>query len=170
MPESFNWWAESLGAAALVINFIGYRQADANRYRAVSAVALLCVSLHFFLLGAMAAGIGCLLASIRNVIALRYRNALVVWAFVGLNLAFLALEWWVLQHGPLIFIAYASSLVFTVGSVVLNDAHRIRQWFVLAEGLGLIYALLVGSVFGTLFNLSNLISILTKLASSRKQY
>ncbi len=35
----------------------------------------------------------------------------------------------------------------------------IRQWFVLAEVLGLIYAITVGIIFGTIFNLTNLLSI-----------
>jgi uncharacterized membrane protein len=41
---------------------------------------------------------------------------------------------------------------------VRND-RRIRQWFILAEVLGLIYAIMVGSIFGTVFNITNLLSI-----------
>ena len=62
--------AESFGALAVLLNFIGYRQNKINHYRFISALALMSVSTHFFLLGAMAAGIGCLLASIRNLIAM----------------------------------------------------------------------------------------------------
>ncbi len=61
--------AEIFGAIAVVFNFIGYRQSDINRYRFISAIALLSVSIHFFLLGAMAAGVGCMLACIRNIVA-----------------------------------------------------------------------------------------------------
>ena len=158
-----DWVAEAFGAVALVFNFIGYRQNDANHYRALSAIALLSVSIHFFMLDAMAAGIGCLMASVRNVIALKYRNPVILYFFVGLNIAFLLMEWFVLEHGPLIFVAYASSLIFTIGSIVLQDATKIRRWFVLAELLGLAYAVLVGSIFGTLFNISNLTSIFVKM-------
>lgn len=155
--------AEALGAIAVVFNFIGYRQNEVNHYRLLSAIALCSVSLHFFMLDAMAAGVGCAMASIRNIIALRYRNNAIVYFFVALNIVFLLLEWFVLQHGPMIFIAYASSLIFTVGSIVIQDAAKIRRWFVLAEILGLIYAVSVGSIFGTIFNISNLISIFVKM-------
>ncbi|MBO1254524.1 YgjV family protein [Alteromonas sp. 5E99-2] len=156
-------FAEALGALALVINFIGYRQNDMNRYRIISAVALAVVSTHFFLLGAMAAGIGCGLASLRNIVALRYRRSEVVLLFVAVNLGFLFYEWFALQHAWIIAIAYTSSLVFTIGSFVLKSATRIRQWFILAELLGLTYAILVGSIFGSIFNISNLVSIFIKL-------
>ncbi len=35
----------------------------------------------------------------------------------------------------------------------------IRQWFILAEILGLTYSIMVGSIFGTIFNITNLLSI-----------
>ena len=159
--------AEGFGALAVIFNFIGYRQNDVNRYRAISAVALLCVSIHFFMLDAMAAGVGCLIASVRNVVALKYRSALILYFFVALNIIFLLIEWFVLKHDAIIFIAYTSSLIFTVGSIVIEDAKRIRQWFLLAESLGLIYAVLVGSLFGTVFNLSNLTSIVLKFYRER---
>ncbi|MEC9480229.1 MAG: YgjV family protein, partial [Pseudomonadota bacterium] len=38
-----------------------------------------------------------------------------------------------------------------------------RKVFLVAETLGLLYAISVGSIFGTVFNVSNLISILSKL-------
>ncbi|AWL11002.1 hypothetical protein HMF8227_00506 [Saliniradius amylolyticus] len=156
-------FAEAFGAVALVVNFIGYRQNEVNRYRLISALGLMCLSTHFFLLDAMAAGIGCGLASIRNIIALRFRYLWLVYFFVALNLAFFAYEWWWLDHGWPILLAYASSLVFTLGSILIQHTHRIRQWFILAEGLGLAYALVVGSIFGSIFNISNLTSISIKL-------
>ncbi|MCW8109656.1 YgjV family protein [Alteromonas ponticola] len=162
------FWAEGFGALAVIFNFIGYRQNTVERYLMVSAVALFCVSIHFFMLDAMAAGIGCLLASIRNVVALKNRGKGVLIGFVAANLAFLAYEWFILNHGWLIFFAYSSALIFTIGSIVLRDATRIRQWFILAEILGLIYAVAVGSIFGTIFNITNLTSIITKLVQDRK--
>ncbi|MFC3093653.1 YgjV family protein [Alteromonas sediminis] len=155
--------AEAFGALAVVINFIGYRQNDINRYRVVSAIALACVSAHFFLLGAMAAGIGCMIASIRNIVAIRYRSNTILVFFVFANLAFFFYEWFGLGNGWIIILAYSSALVFTVGSIVLQNATKIRQWFILAELLGLAYALLVGSIFGSVFNISNLASIFIKL-------
>lgn len=155
--------AEGFGAVAVVLNFIGYRQQDINRYRAISAMALACVSVHFFMLGALAAGIGCLLACIRNIIAMRYRHTWIVFLFVTLNLLSLAYEWFILSHGPMILVAYASSLIFTVGTLMLQDADKLRRWFISAELLGLVYALSVGSVFGSVFNISNLVSIGLKM-------
>ncbi|GAC29228.1 YgjV family protein [Brumicola pallidula] len=151
--------AEIFGAIAVVFNFIGYRQSDINRYRVISAIALLSVSIHFFLLGAMAAGIGCMLACIRNIVATKYRGLTVLITFVTANLGFFFFELFWLDHSWTIIIAYASSLIFTVGSISLTSAKRIRQWFILAEILGLTYAIMVGSIFGTVFNITNLLSI-----------
>jgi hypothetical protein len=44
----------------------------------------------------------------------------------------------------------------------------IRQWFILAEVLGLIYAIMVGSIFGTVFNITNLLSIFYTLFQDAK--
>lgn len=98
-----------------------------------------------FMLDAMAAGVGCMLASIRNLVALKTRSHRVV-AFLSEQIWRFAYEWFVLNHGWLIIVAYSSSLIFTVGSIVLKDAKRIRQWFLVAESLGLAYSILVGSI------------------------
>ncbi|WP_088329834.1 YgjV family protein [Lacimicrobium sp. SS2-24] len=159
--------AESFGALALLIHFVGYRQNQVNRYRLISALGLLSLSTHFFLLGAMAAGIGCGLAALRNLIALRHRSMLLVIFFVVLHMLFFAYEWWWLNHGAEIILAYISAIIFTLGSILLQRTHSIRKWFILAEGLGLAYAVIVGSVFGSLFNISNLLSIAIKLYQDR---
>ncbi|MGX5914228.1 YgjV family protein [Aliidiomarina sp. Khilg15.8] len=163
-----NFSIEILGALALITNFIGYRQNTINRYRLVSALALAFLSWHFFLLGAMAAGIGLALGAIRNIVALKYRQRRILYLFVLLNVLFCLWEWFVMGNSALLFIAYASSLIFTVGSIALESAASIRRWFILAEALGLLYAILVGSVFGVLFNISNLTSIFLKLRSDAK--
>lgn len=156
------------GALALVFNFIGYRQNTVNRYRLVSAFALAFLSCHFFLLGAMAAGITLALGAVRNIVAMKYRQRWILYLFVLLNILFCLWEFFIVGNSALLFIAYASSLIFTVGSIVLESAASIRRWFIFAELLGLIYAIAVGSVFGILFNLSNLTSIITKMLSERK--
>lgn len=152
--------AEIFGALAVILNFIGYRQHDINRYRLISAIALAAVSTHFFLLGALAAGIGCALASVRNIVAMRFRGKAILLFFLAANIGFFIYEWFYLDSQWIILFAYISSLIFTVGSIVLTSALRIRQWFILAESFGLIYAVLVGSIFGTIFNTTNLCSIL----------
>lgn len=163
-----NYVAEGFGVLALIINFIGYRQNDANHYRIVSAIALACLSVHFFMLDAMAAGIVLAIGVVRNFVSLRWQGPVVLAFFVGANIGFMLWEWlWLNNHWSL-FVAYASSLIFTVGSIKLNDATLIRRWFILAELLGLLYAVLVGSWSGGLFNIVNLSSILTKLWSDRK--
>jgi hypothetical protein len=151
--------AEIFGAIAVVFNFIGYRQQDINRYRLISAIALAAVSTHFFMLGALAAGIGTALACVRNLIAMYYRGNAILAMFVVLNVAFFAYEWGVLDSPWIIIIAYSSSLIFTVGSIVFTNAAQVRRWFILAEALGLVYAVMVGSIFGTIFNITNLCSI-----------
>ncbi|WP_395341448.1 YgjV family protein [Ningiella sp. W23] len=160
--------AELFGAIAVVFNFIGYRQQDINRYRLISAIALAAVSTHFFMLGALAAGIGTALASVRNVIAMYYRGNAILALFVVLNIAFFAFEWGYLDSPWIIIIAYSSSLIFTVGTIVFTEAAQVRRWFILAEALGLIYAVLVGSIFGTIFNITNLSSIFYVLYKERR--
>ena len=162
--------AEAFGAIAVVLNFIGYRQQDINRYRLISGIALASVSAHFFLLGnAEAAGIGCALASVRNFVAIKYRSYYVLAVFVFANIAFFVYEWFWLDSAWIILFAYTSSLIFTVGSVVFTSALRIRQWFILAEVLGLVFSVLVGSLFGTIFNVTNLSSILFTLYRDNKK-
>lgn len=169
MFENASFLAEAFGALAVVLNFIGYRQDEINRYRFISAMALASVSTHFFLLGnAEAAGIGCALACVRNLIAIKYRGNIVLCFFVLANILFFFYEWFYLKSTWIILFAYTSSMIFTVGSIVLSSALKIRQWFVLAESLGLVFAILVGSIFGTVFNLTNLASILFTLYNETK--
>lgn len=161
--------AEAFGAIAVVLNFIGYRQHDVNRYRFISGLALAAVSTHFFLLGnAEAAGIGCALASVRNFVAMKYRGKTILAIFVFANIGFFFYEWFYLGSAWIILIAYASSLIFTVGSIMLTSAARMRQWFVFAELLGLTFAIMVGSIFGTIFNITNLVSIMMTLYKDSK--
>ncbi len=168
MFENASFLAEAFGAIAVVLNFIGYKQQDINRYRLISAMALAAVSTHFFLLGnAEAAGIGCALACVRNLIAIKYRGHFVLGFFILANVLFFLYEWFYLDSAWIILFAYTSSMIFTVGSITLKSALKIRQWFVLAEALGLVFAILVGSIFGTIFNVSNLASILYTLYKER---
>lgn len=160
--------AEAFGAIAVVLNFIGYRQTDVDKYLLISAFALAALSAHFFMLDAMAAGVGTLLASVRNFIAIKHRSNVILFLFIAINMGFLAYEWFVLNHNWIIFVAYTSSLIFTVGSLVIRNTHTIRKVFLVAETLGLIYAISVGSIFGTVFNVSNLISILSKILSNEE--
>jgi hypothetical protein len=167
--EGVNIIAEAFGAFAVVVNFIGYRQQEMNRYLFISGLALASVSTHFFLLGnAEAAGIGCALASVRNFVAIKYRGKRILALFVFANISFFFYEWFYLDSAWIIVIAYTSSLIFTVGSIVLTSAARMRQWFVLAEILGLTFAILVGSIFGTIFNITNLTSIIMTLLKDYK--
>ncbi|CUS49073.1 MAG: Bacterial inner membrane protein [Idiomarinaceae bacterium HL-53] len=162
-------WVYLLGAGALIVNFIAYRAETANNYRIISALALGLLSAHFFMQGALAGGIGLAIGSIRNIVSLRYTQTPVLVGFVFINVAFCIWEWLVLESPAILFIAYASALVFTVGTIVLKSAEAIRKWFIVAELLGLIYAALVGSVFGVLFNISNLTSIVVKLVQESKK-
>lgn len=169
MLEHSTFLAEAFGALAVVLNFVGYRQQDINRYRFISALALAAVSTHFFLLGnAEAAGIGCALACIRNLIAMKYRTKVVLVFFILANVVFFFYEWFYLDSKWIILFAYSSSLIFTVGSIVLQNAVKMRQWFIFAEVLGLVFAVIVGSVFGTIFNITNLSSILFTLYKDHK--
>ncbi|WP_092590611.1 YgjV family protein [Pseudidiomarina indica] len=160
--------AELFGLCAIIINFIAYRQSNANRYRWISALALAALSIHFLLMGAIAGCVVTAIAVARNFIAIRWRGSIVLWTFVAINLGFLAWEITTPATWIALFFAYSSSLIFTVGAIRLNDAQQIRRWFLLAELLGLCYAIYVGSVSGTVFNLFNLTSIILKLLQDRR--
>ncbi len=161
--------AELFGVIALITNFIAYRQNTANRYRIISALALGSLSVHFFMLGAIAGCVVTAIAVIRNIIALKWRGRWVLWIFVAINVAFFFWELTGDTHLGILLLAYASSLVFTIGAIVLNDPISIRRWFLLAEVLGLLYAILVGSISGTIFNIVNLSSIILKLLQDKRR-
>ncbi len=167
-----NLLAESFGVLALVLNFIAYRQPSANGYRLISAIALGCLSVHFFMIEAMAGSIVTGIAFVRNLVALRWQGPWVLWSFVAINIGFLVYEIIAPQGGQAVYwalaLAYSSSIIFTVGSIKLNDPALIRRWFLLAESLGLMYSVLVGSVSGTVFNIVNITSILLKLLQDRR--
>lgn len=161
-------WITLTGLLALVANFIAYRAESANGYRLIAALALALLSSHFFMQGALAGGIALGIGAIRNIVAMKYTRKRVLFAFVAVNIGFCLWEWLYLGNSAILFIAYASALIFTVGTIVLTSASAIRRWFIVAEFLGLIYAAFIGSIFGVLFNLSNLVSIALKLISDRR--
>lgn len=160
--------AEYVGMLALVLNFIAYRQPTANRYRIISALALGSLSIHFALIDATAGAVVTGLAFFRNFIALRWQGPFVLWFFIAANVVL-----WIFEavsgapQLPLVF-AYVSSLIFSIGSIRLNDPVLIRRWFILAELLGLGYAFMVGSLEGMVFNLVNLSSIILKMLQDRR--
>lgn len=121
-----------------------------------------------FLLGAMAAGIGCGLAAMRNAVTLVVRGTWVLVLFISLSIGFFIYEWVILQHGYLIILAYTSSFIFTAGSILFTDVALMRRWFIFAESIGLVYALAVGSIFGSVINTVNLCSIAFKMWQQRK--
>lgn len=168
MFNDINFTAEAFGALALAFNIVAYRQDTMSRYLIFSGFSMACLSAHFFLLEAYAAGIGCGLAAIRNAVALKSRATWVLLLFVSLNIGAMLVEYFVLNHGPLLFLAYASGFIFTVGSIVITQVEVMRRWFLFAESLGCLYAVLVGSIFGTIFNLVNITNILLKMVRSKK--
>jgi hypothetical protein len=121
------------------------------------------------MLGALAAGIGTALASVRNLIAIHYRGNAILALFVVLNIAFFTYEWGYLDSPWFIIIAYSSSMIFTVGSIIFTQAMQVRRWFIIAEILGLAYSIMVGSIFGTIFNISNICSIVYILIRDRSK-
>ena len=147
---------ELFAACALLANIVAYRQQQVRGYRIYSGCAMLLLAIHFLRLEAYAAAIGCSLAVVRNVVSLKYNDWLTTGIFVVINLVGLGIEWFYLHHGPEIFIAYTASLIFTVGTLRLENLVDIRRWFTLAEGLNLVYALVVGSVFGSIYSVFNL--------------
>ncbi|MEO0444235.1 MAG: YgjV family protein [Pseudomonadota bacterium] len=151
---------EAFAACALLANIIAYKQAGLRAYRMYSGLAMLLLAIHFFRLEAYAASVGCSLAVIRNVVSLKFNDWATTSVFIALNLLGIVIEWFYLNHGAEIVIAYSASIIFTVGTLRLRHIVDIRRWFTLAESLNLFYALLVGSIFGSVYSLFNLIVLL----------
>ncbi|MDG1122407.1 MAG: YgjV family protein [Glaciecola sp.] len=162
------WVAEAFGFSAILFNIVGYRSNNMRSYLILSGGAMLCLSAHFFMLDAMAAGIGCGLAAIRNAVTLAVRGTWVLVLFISLSIGFFIYEWVILQHGYIILLAYTSSFIFTAGSILFTDVALMRRWFIFAESIGLVYALAVGSIFGSVFNTVNLCSIAIKMWQQRQ--
>lgn len=152
---------ELFAATALIINIIAYRQQSVKHYRVYSGIAMLLLAIHFFRLDAYAASIGCFLAVIRNIVSLKYNDWLTTAIFVGINILALAIEWFYLGSGAEIFIAYAASIIFTIGTLRLQNIISMRRWFTCAEGLSLLYAIVVGSIFGSIYSALNLVVLIT---------
>lgn len=163
-----NYVAESFALLAMLVNFVGYRQKDMNRYRLISGVAMVCLGTHFLLLDALAAAIGCYLAFFRNLVSMVSQRGFIVLLFVACNLVFLLIELFILRHGLLILLAYSASIIFTLGTFVLSSTQQMRRYFLVAETFNIIYAVSVGSVMGTVGILLNIISITTKMWQERK--
>jgi len=147
---------ELFAVCALLVNIIAYRQSAIKHYRIYSGLAMLLLCVHFFRLEAYAASVGTALAVVRNIVSLKYNDWLTTGFFVVLNFIGMGVEWFVLGHGAEIFIAYTASIIFTVGTLRLQNILDIRRWFSLSEALNLWYSLIVGSIFGSIYSLFNL--------------
>jgi len=160
---------ESLALIALICNIVAYRQQAIQRYRLYSGLAMLLLSLHFFGLSAHAAGIACALAVIRNAVSMHFNGWRTTSLFVMLNLIALAYEWLVLKHGPEIFLVYSVSIIFTVGTLRLQDTTKLKKIFFGAELLSIVYCFFVSSIFGAIYGLFNAAVILHWWIQHRKQ-
>lgn len=148
---------ELFAACALIVNIYAYRQVAIRDYRIYSGVAMFLLSIHFFRLEAYAAFVGTSLAFIRNIVSLKYNDWFTTGIFVALHFVGMGIEWFVLGHGVEVLIAYAAGIIFTIGTLRLQNTVDIRRWFTLAEALNLVYAIWVGSIFGSIYSIFNLI-------------
>ena len=146
---------EAFALSALCFNMLAYKQQSIQRYRLLSGIAMLLLSIHFFRLEAYAASVGCGLAVIRNIVSLRINGWVVTFVFIALNLLFLAYEWFALAHGAEILLAYSVSIIFTVGTFRLSNTDQIKKLFFGAELLSIIYCIIVSSIFGMFYGLFN---------------
>lgn len=147
---------ELFAACALLVNLFAYKQKGVRKYRIYSGVAMLLLAIHFFRLDAYAAAVGCSLAVLRNIVSLKFNGWGITIVFVLFNIVGLSFEYLYLQHGAEVFVAYSASIIFTVGTLRLQDVVELRKWFTLAEALNLVYATIVGSIFGSVYSLLNL--------------
>ena len=137
-----------------------------QHYRIFSGIAMLLLSTHYFMIGGLAAAIGCGLAVVRNIVSLRYNSWLVTGSFVAINIILMSWQFFYLEDSYNIFLAYAASIIFTIGTLRFTCVNKMRKAFISAEALSIVYAVLVGSIFGTVYSVLNISIIIWSLWQS----
>ncbi|MBJ7222558.1 MULTISPECIES: YgjV family protein [unclassified Brenneria] len=82
------WFAQSVGVLAFLVGITMFFNRDENKFKIQLSVYSAVIGLHFFLMGANAAGVSAVLNSTRTLISLKTHNIAVMFVFIVLTLAF----------------------------------------------------------------------------------
>ncbi|QZN96321.1 YgjV family protein [Symbiopectobacterium purcellii] len=82
------WFAQAVGAIAFLVGITVFFHRDDRKFKLQLSLYSAIIGIHFFLMGANAAGASALLNAGRTVIATRTHNLVVMFAFIILTLVF----------------------------------------------------------------------------------
>ncbi|MDC9821049.1 YgjV family protein [Pectobacterium polonicum] len=82
------WIAQSVGVLAFVVGITMFFNRNDQKFKIQLSAYSAVIGLHFFLMGANAAGASALLNSARTLISLKTHNILVMFVFISLTLLF----------------------------------------------------------------------------------
>ncbi|QDX98684.1 YgjV family protein [Pectobacterium carotovorum subsp. carotovorum] len=82
------WIAQSVGVLAFVVGITMFFNRNDKKFKIQLSAYSAVIGLHFFLMGANAAGASALLNSARTLISLKTHNILVMFVFISLTLLF----------------------------------------------------------------------------------
>lgn len=137
--------AQAIGLLAYGAGIAAFLQTRDDRLRWQLAASSLLICLHFFMLGAQAAAISCLISSLRTWISGYYRQPLVMWFFI-------ALIWLMgvpaISH-PIEWLTVFGTSAGTLG-LFLFSGLRLRLCMLAGSAMWLIHNLWAGSLGGAL--------------------
>lgn len=82
------WIAQTIGVIAFFIGITTFFHRSERKSKGQLAVYSTMIGIHFFLMGANAAGFSALLNTSRTIISIYTRNAILMWVFISLTLSF----------------------------------------------------------------------------------
>jgi len=82
---TFYWFAQSVGVLAFLVGITSFFNRNDQRFKLQLSAYSLIIGVHFFLMGASAAGSSALLGACRNLISMRTRSLWMMWFFIILT-------------------------------------------------------------------------------------
>ncbi|GAA3899253.1 MULTISPECIES: YgjV family protein [Gibbsiella] len=83
---AFYWFAQSIGVLAFLVGITSFFNRDDRRFKLQLSAYSLIIGIHYFLMGASAAGSSAVLSACRNLVAIRTCSLWVMWIFLALTL------------------------------------------------------------------------------------
>jgi hypothetical protein len=80
------WFAQAVGLLAFLIGITSFFNRDDRRFKLQLSGYSFVIAIHYFLMGASAAGCSALLSGSRNLVSMRTRSLWIMWIFIGLTL------------------------------------------------------------------------------------
>lgn len=150
--------AQTIGVVAFFIGITTFFHRSERKFKGQLAVYSTMIGVHFFLMGANAAGFSALLNTSRTVISMYTRNAILMWIFIALTLAFGLYN---LKH-PMELFPIVGTIIST-WAFFRTQGLKTRYVVWTASACWAIHNIWLGSIGGSLievsFVLMNLITI-----------